>query len=803
MTDALSHIVLTARRFKLPTALNLLGLTAAYMVCYLLLTQVIFQRTYNHGIKDHERIYRLETDFFSNNDVKWSSSATRFMCEAIEQIPQVEGVTMTSYGWGDLDSYKWQFKKDNTEVAYHYTLYNNKGLTNLTDRVIDGSIEWTDDDQEGIIIPASIAKRQFGTVKAVGKQMVHLLADSAETLTVRGVFQDFPDNSLAKNNIAVCVKNLYASTTGNLCFECLVKLKEGTKDVNNLVPEIRQRFLTKASRLLGNDTAELKHWERIFHHLKIQLRPLDDTYFSQSNTNDTGNRDMLSILELIVLLVILVATVNLLIFTLAISPMRVRGTNVRRILGASRNTLRLEFVAETAITSLAACAIALILCHLLSLLPAFNRLFDSNIALNAHWGIVLAMIGIALAVGLVSGIYPAIFTTSYELTIALKGSFGLTPQGHKLRTAFIGLQLVITMFMFAFICTLYQHTRFIYHSDYGYDISQILHVQLTPLESDYRSALRNDLMALEGVENVSYSRFILGSDDYYMSNRMVLGSDSATCVMNVQIFPTDDRYLSTMGIQLVEGRGFKATDPSDKYCIINEAMRDQCKGIKIDEQLSPNEDVIVIGVCKNIRHATTRRNNNSEPILFVNSTDVRSCRFANIRLTRDADHEAIKPMIAQLVEKHSRLVSAPVMDMDSTLQQTYNNEFRFIDLSLLFSVICIIITLVGVFCLTMFEAEYRRKEIGIRKVTGATTGEIIGMFCAQYVTLILVSFVIAAPLAFIIGKKWLNSFAEHRSMGWWVFPLSLLVVGGLTIGTIILQCWRTARENPTDSIKTE
>ncbi len=160
-------------------------------------------------------------------------------------------------------------------------------------------------------------------------------------------------------------------------------------------------------------------------------------------------------------------------------------------------------------------------------------------------------------------------------------------------------------------------------------------------------------------------------------------------------------------------------------------------------------------------------------------------------------------MIAKLVEKHSGHVSAPVMDMDSTLQQTYNNEFRFIDLSLLFSVICIIITLVGVFCLTMFEAEYRRKEIGIRKVTGATTGEIIGMFCAQYVTLILVSFVIAAPLAFIIGNKWLNSFAEHRSMDWWVFPLSLLVVGGLTIGTIVLQCWRTARENPTDSIKTE
>ena len=210
----------------------------------------------------------------------------------------------------------------------------------------------------------------------------------------------------------------------------------------------------------------------------------------------------------------------------------------------------------------------------------------------------------------------------------------------------------------------------------------------------------------------------------------------------------------------------------------------------------------VVGVCKNIRYGTTRIDKNT-PIAFVHDLGHELCWYLCVRLAEDADRDAAKALIAQLVKKHSGHESAQVMDMETTLGESYSNEFRFVKLVLLFSIACIIIMLVGVFCLTMLETEYRRKEIGIRKVAGASSGDIIGMLCKRYCGLILVCFVIATPIAYYLGNLWLKSFAEHQSINWWQFPFSLLVVGGLTLGTILLQCWHVAHENPVNSIKDE
>ena len=144
-----------------------------------------------------------------------------------------------------------------------------------------------------------------------------------------------------------------------------------------------------------------------------------------------------------------------------------------------------------------------------------------------------------------------------------------------------------------------------------------------------------------------------------------------------------------------------------------------------------------------------------------------------------------------------------VLSLDQKLEETYLEEFRFIRQVLVFSVICIIITLIGVFCMTMFETEFRRKEIGIRKVMGSSTQEILMMFCRHYALLLIVSFIFAVPVAYYIGQQWLQSFAERTPIYWWLFPLALLAVSAITLATVIVQSWRTANENPVNSIKNE
>ena len=157
----------------------------------------------------------------------------------------------------------------------------------------------------------------------------------------------------------------------------------------------------------------------------------------------------------------------------------------------------------------------------------------------------------------------------------------------------------------------------------------------------------------------------------------------------------------------------------------------------------------------------------------------------------------------KILKKHFDSEAKPLMSFDSKLQETYENEFRFFKWIFILSLACTLITLIGVFCLTMFETEYRRKEIGIRKVVGAKTGEIIMMLCRQYIPSILISFAVAAPIAYICGEQTLAYFTEHTPIHWWIFPLALLIVGGIMLTTILLQSWRAARDNPVNSIKTE
>lgn len=799
MTEALHHILYTMRRFRTSTALNITGLMTAFVVCYLLLTQVAFQVGYNHGIKDHKRIYRLESTIFESPDHEWGSSICRFMAEDLAAMPQVEGVTMTMYAWAPV---MMKFRQGDKEVDFPSTVCNNTGVSNLTHQAVDGSIEWSDNDRDGIIIPASIAKRYFGTTHAAGKKMLQVTLDTTMAVIVRGVYKDFPENSTPRNYIFTNVGDTYADTTGNWCYTCLVKFKEGVDDVNSLIEPLLQRFQLSTQRLLGGKSdEELSDWQETFRTVKFQFTPLDDTYFSQTDDSDLGNRSSLSIIELIVLLIIIIATINTLNFTLAISPMWVRDANTRIVIGATRSSIRLRLIAETVITTVVACLLALVVCQALAMIPTLNNLFDGDIALSAHPGIVLALLAIAVAIGIVSGLYPAYFVTSFPTATALKSSFGLTPKGVKLRTLLIGLQLIITMFLVSFICTLYQQTRFIYNSDYGYDFKQILNLELKPQIPDYRESLRNDLKLLPQVENVAYSRFIIGTKDRYLSS-MFQNEKDTTILIHYYLFPVDDSYFSTMGIKLVKGHDFRPTDKSEECYIINRAMHELLFTGELSPQAISDSESDIIGVCENIRFSTIRSDKNM-PIAFVQESNDSLCWQANIRIAEGADRDAVKASIAQLVKKHSGHESAQVMDMETTLGQSYSNEFKFVKLVFLFSVACMIIMLVGVFCLMMLETEYRRKEIGIRKVAGATSGDIIGMLCKRYCGLILVCFVIAMPFAYFIGNLWLNSFAEHQPIRWWLFPLSLLVVGGLTLGTILLQCWRAAHENPVNCIKDE
>lgn len=821
MRESINNIIYIARRFKTATAFNLVGLVLAFATFYLLMTQIIFQVTYNHSLRDHERLYRMETDHVYNESEYCDLIYWPF-AEPLSRMPEVESVALST------EVAEAPYQKGDSVKRYLITDCNNTAVSTLTDKVVDGSIEWTDDDQSGCVIPASIAKKHFGTIHAVGDSLTRKTdtipyGDTTITIKylpveVRGVYEDFPVNSDGINCIYYNIE-YYIEDSGydlqNLhwVYRCDVKFKSVPKDLDAFGERLKQAIMEDMSKEenRANYGTDLDDILKSVKEMRVRFTPLDNIYFEDSSliTGNHGYTSMLIILELASLLVILIAAINFLNFTLAESPMRVRSLNTRRVLGASRRKLRLGIITECILTSVVAWILALLLCALVAKSSVAAGLTEGSLALADHWPLVLLMLVIAVAVGIVAGVYPATYATSFAPATALKGgNFGLTPKGHKLRTALVTLQLIVSLMMIIYIGILFLQRNYIFNSSYGYNKDQIFYCDLTEQESfgdiGIQEKLHQELTKLPDIEGVSLSNLSMGSTDAHNGQRArIQGHPIRFC----QMFVSGD-YMRTMGIEIIEGRDFTDTDTA--AIIINEAARKEWDWMELgktkistgvnDEQA---DSAVVVGVCKDIRYGTMRSKN--DKFVFIMKSD-QLYNGLNIRLKQNADYTAVGNNILDKMRELTGMEAGQLTPFDKTLTEVYHGEFRYTRQVVFISIICLIITLIGVFCLTIFETEYRRKEIGIRKVLGATSGEIIRIFCRHYTRLLLISFVIAAPAAWFFGELTLNEhFVDRTSIlsQWWIFPLALALVGIITLGTVVLQCWRTARENPVNSIKTE
>ena len=813
MTEIFKNIIYYARRFKMPTALNILGLVVAFSSFYLLMTQIIYQATYNHNVEDYDRIYRLDTDYMGN-EYEFNDNIHLPFTLALDSLPQVESVSLVCYINDENffpNFYKTPFRnKDGKKTTFNCYPCNNTAISTLTNKKLSGSIEWDNQDPSswGVVIPESIAKECFGRTD-VSNDSIHLYDENgqqAQSWPVQGVYKDFPPDSELKNGIFVNIGDAHQykhnfSTT----FSCLVKFKQAPKDVETLnrrLKEIVYNMMEKEGWESYTQIDNIEDFKKNIKHTHFRFTPIAYSYFysTSNNTGKHGYTAMFILLVLACLLLIIIATIHFLNFTLVESPMRIRSQNTRLILGATRRQLRRGIIAECVVTSLIACVIALLLCSLLALWPLVDRLTEGNLSPLHHWALSLSMLVMAVAVGIAAGYYPAAFVTSFAPATALKGDFGLTPQGHKLRRAILCLQLFASLLMVIYMGILIDEHRFIFKSDYGFDKGRVLMSPL-PLATNRSEELGlcEELSALPGVQSVSMSDGTMGLADTHYKHGIIIENKR----IDLSFTGVDWSYLRTLGIEVVEGRDFLPTDTA--AIIFSQSAQQQWEWVKVGTRIpinGGNDSVTIVGVCEDIRYNTTRLLSD-EPFAFVVRNHIAGLFNLSIGVNADADLDTVREKANAILREHFKKEAKPLVSYDEKLEKSYANELRFFEWFYFLCIIFTIITLIGVFCMAMFESEYRRKEIGIRKITGAKTSEVVWMLCKQYIPLILISFAIAAPIAYLCGRLTLNYFAEHTVIHWWIFPLSLALISTVTLGTVALQSWRTARENPVNSITAE
>mgnify|MGYP000011120278 CR=1 FL=1 len=773
----------TFRRFFTASILNILGLSIAFASFFVIMTQVDYDYNFNKGYKDYEKIFRIEIN--PNPDSGWQLWTPRPLCEQLQSAsPYIKSISQ-------VESYQSEDEYEVNGNLFKATTCTGFGnfLETFQPEMINGSADALNQPKT-VLLSESTAKKFFGTTDVIGQTIFRGKQADNNAWTIGGVYKDFPENSQIKNWVMMPKEaDTDKGNWRNWNYICYMRLESPSA-----APEIEKLIL----QIFVKNFPELEQESDISQF--IRLTPLVDAHFSTVGNKSASSRTTLYLLICVSFLIVIIATINFMNFSLAETPMRIKSINTQKVLGATTRSLRLTLITEAMLISFIAFILALIWVAILKDF-GLQELVNARLTITEHPMLLLATFCLSLLMGLMAGLYPSYYVTSFPPALVLKGSFGLSPQGRILRTALVCIQFFVAYMLIIGVGIMYLQSRYIRTSDYGYDKDAIIVGNMTKETQSQTDAVVGELSQIPGVKGVAISEFVLSSADNYMH----WGRSNGDKYIQFDAFPVDCHYLEVMGIHIVEGRSFKPGD-EDVY-IFNEFTHKKYPWLKVD-QPAP-DDNLVIGFCENIKYSSFRNDDTNQTMAFL----IPGKKFAqwgwewrnfvNVRISAGVDKVEVIRSLQKTMEKFTPGHDFNFRFMDEVLDANYRNELRFTKQILLFSLIAIAISLTGVFGLTMFESEYRKKEIGIRKIMGSSTTQILYMFNRRYILILAGCFIVAAPFGWWIGQHWLQGFAEKTPVTPWIFISSFLLVTLITMITITVQSWKNANENPANSIKTE
>lgn len=785
MKTILRNFLSVLRRFKMATLLNVAGLAVAFAAFIVILIQVNYERSFDRCHPTADRVYRLELTHTGT----FSLILPRAFVESVLQSsPHIEAGSLI-YPYNPAVYFS--VLKNGEKIGYREFVQTcHPEITRVFDfPIIEGDIDCLK-DPEKLILPESIARKMFGDQPAVGKALHAEEAvqtkDNRE-FTVGAVYKDFPGNTQMRNLVYTAIGETYMRDNfGASNYVCYLLL-DNPESAQNVVDNFNENF--DFSKIGDKD-------------VRIKLTPLTDIYYLNESQDGTifrsGNREVTLLLFFIALLIIIVAAINFTNFSTSLTPMRIKSINTQKVLGSPDAVLRRALLAEAAIISMISWLLSLFIVWILGRTEALPFV-DANLAIVSNQPVILLTGVVALFTGIVAGLYPSWYVTSFPPALVLKGSFGLSPSGRKLRTVLISIQFIVSILLIISAGFVRLQNNYMRGYSLGFDKDQIAIVRLSgEIYNKSHDTYVNRLKEYSGIEDVAFAMEKVGSKDGYSTN----GGYVKEKELHFFMIAVSQNFLRVMGIPVEEGRDFSPADElsEDFVYIFNHTAKMEVN-MEAGDQITSWKTGRIVGLTGDVKFTSLRNGENN--IAFVTGNIPFPMTVSYIRLKAGTDVYGAVSHIRSTMADIDPSYPYDIEFYDEIFNQLYHKEENLRSLITVFSILAIIISLVGVFGLVVFETQYRRKEIGVRKVHGATNMEILEMLNRSYVYIVLICFALAAPVGYYGIKKWLESFTYKTPMYWWVYMVALLIVLVITVGTVTFQSWRASNANPVDSLKSE
>ncbi len=793
------------KRNALFSSVAILGLAVGMAACLLILNYVNFEKSYDRFHKYSERIYRLRYERTSEEGqkVQFASCCSPAADVIRGAYPEVE-IIARIYRYRAVVTRKAQNIKFMEERMYFaepdfFKMFNFA--------FIEGDPVNGIRTANNAFISRSTALKYFGDEDSVGKTFT---VDGKVDYTVVGIFEDVPPNSHLKFDFLLSYQNLISirapevlQSWGYTGFFTYLRLKPDADP---------DAFENKMPTLVASHANELMTYYKVLIELKMQ--PLTDIHLTSHFMQEyeiNGSRTSVNILLIVAGFIILMAWINYINLSTSRSLTRAREVGLRKVVGASRFQLIGQFLLETFLIYVLALSLALVLISLF--LPFFSRITGTP-AVESLWKMSwfwLSLLVMSLAGVLLSGAYPVFATSAFKPVVVLRGNLGDIPKGMNLRKALVVFQFVIALVLITATFSIYRQIVYMKNQDLGFDMERIIVVDAPRIRDEsFRESVvsyKEELLKQSQIKKLCVVTEVPGRQIIWDNGGIKRAGEDMSKGKNYQIVGVDYDFVDVFDLDILHGRNFSKDFPADKDALLLNETAVKWMGFNSSEEAIGGivdywgELYPIIGVLADYHQQSLKES--FEPHIYRLYPYGRPPwgLFA-IKVGGQNIRETI-----QLIEQHYETFFPgnpfQFFFLDDYFNQQYKSDELFGEVIGIFSFLAVLVTCLGIFGMSSFMAIQRTREIGIRKVLGATMGSILKLLMKEFLVLISVSLIIAWPLAFWGIQQWLNTFAYRMSWDFLLFLIPLSIVLVITIVTISSNIFKAALANPVDSIKHE